>query len=47
MLKVVPKFYLLLAKLLIKRNVLTLQDFNKIDFSNVPEDHLTSNKIFN
>jgi phage antirepressor YoqD-like protein len=47
MLKVVPRFYLLLAKLLIKRNVLTLQDFNKIDFSNVPEDHLISNKIFN
>lgn len=47
MLKVVPKFYLFLAKLLIKRNILTLQDFNKIDFSNVPEDHLTSNKIFN
>ena len=47
MLKVVPKFYLLLAKLLVKRNILTLQDFNKIDFSNVPEDHLISNKIFN
>lgn len=38
-LKIRPSFYAILAGFLVEENYLTLKEFNKIDFNNVPEEN--------